>query len=135
MKTIRTGTKRSKFTEHAIYENGYYYFPKTLRRDKKTSFISACYFDRYRGKWEEDTFRLTEELTTRITDHAKKNGLLRTYNVQSNVGKARHVVNFHDGQKTHPDGSPFYDVRTFNNKDTLATFIKALEEQDYTEEK
>ena len=29
------------------------------------------------------------------------------YHIQSNIGKAKHVVNFHDGHKTHKDGSPF----------------------------
>jgi len=50
-----------------------------------------------------------------------------------NVGRARYVVNFHDGTKTHSDGSPFYDIRIFGNKKDKARFVKSLLAKGYTE--
>jgi hypothetical protein len=52
------------------------------------------------------------------------------YEVQ-NVGSAKYVVNYHDGAKTHRDGSPFYDVRIFTNKRVKAEFVKALVADGY----
>ena len=42
------------------------------------------------------------------------------------VGKIKYLINFHDGIKTHKDGSPFYDIKTFKNKKLLNAFIKTL---------
>jgi len=58
----------------------------------------------------------------------------KSYNTQMNVGKAKYVVNYHDGKKTHGDGSPFYDVAIFSNKKVFADFVKNLKRQGYTEE-
>ena len=58
---------------------------------------------------------------------------MKTYTVQENIGRARYVVNFHDGAKRHPDGSPFRDVRIFTNKKAKAQFVRALVADGYTE--
>lgn len=58
----------------------------------------------------------------------------KVYNEQHGVGKAKYVVNFHDGKKMHKDGSPFYDIALFSNKKALAMFIKGLKSQGYKEE-
>lgn len=50
-----------------------------------------------------------------------------------NVGHAKYVVNHHDGQKTHPDGSPFFDVSIFSNKRELNAFVKELRSKGYAE--
>lgn len=55
----------------------------------------------------------------------------RVYNTQENIGKAKYVVNFHDGKKAHPDGSPFYDIRIFRNKKKRDAFIKELKGNGY----
>jgi len=55
----------------------------------------------------------------------------KLYYVQDNIGKAKYVVNFHDGIKTHDDGSPFYDVRTFRNRVERDQFVKELEARGY----
>ena len=47
------------------------------------------------------------------------------YYVQQNIGQVKYVVNFHDGVKTHDDGSPFFDVRIFSNKKKMDAFIKS----------
>jgi hypothetical protein len=55
----------------------------------------------------------------------------KVYNVQNNVGKAKYIVNFHDGEKKHPDGSPFYDIEISKNKRDLGKFVKKLEADGY----
>ena len=48
-----------------------------------------------------------------------------------NVGKVKYVVNFHDGVKTHKDGSDFFDIECFKNKNSFMKFVKDLEKQGY----
>jgi len=49
-----------------------------------------------------------------------------------NIGKAKYTINYHDGQKTHIDGSPFYDIMIFKNKKDLHEFITKLSIEGYT---
>ena len=58
----------------------------------------------------------------------------KTYNTMSNVGKAKYVVNFHDGEKTHKDGSRFYDMSIFKNAKDLESFEKGLKSKGYVKE-
>lgn len=60
--------------------------------------------------------------------------MMKCFNYMQNVGKCRHVVNFHDGEKTHADGSPFYDVRIFNNKQATHQFMRELIAAGYVED-
>ena len=60
-------------------------------------------------------------------------GLDKVYYFQYNVGSSKYVVNYHDGEKKHPDGSDFYDIFLTNNKRTLAKFVNDLKKQGYTE--
>lgn len=55
------------------------------------------------------------------------------FNIQHNVGKAKYVVNHHDGKKTHGDGSAFFDVAIFSNKRKLNAFVKDLRSKGYVE--
>ena len=55
------------------------------------------------------------------------------YNLRYNIGKAKYVVNFHDGKKTHKDGSKFFDIQIFSNKKNRDKFIKSLTTQGYKE--
>ena len=48
-----------------------------------------------------------------------------------NVGKCKDVVNYHDGEKKHADGSDFYDIRIFSNKKERDKFIKSLKGEGY----
>jgi len=57
----------------------------------------------------------------------------KVYYEQHGVGKTKYGVNYHDGVKTHKDGSPFYDLALFTNKKALAAFIKVLKSQGYKE--
>lgn len=58
---------------------------------------------------------------------------MKTFNTQANIGRVRYVVNFHDGVKTHKDGSAFFDTRCFSNKRKQDAFIRALRRAGYTE--
>lgn len=52
---------------------------------------------------------------------------------QTNIGKAKYVVSYYDGEKKHKDGSPFYDIATFKSKNRLKVFLSNLKKQNYTE--
>jgi len=57
----------------------------------------------------------------------------RRFAVQYGIGKAKYVVNFHDGVKKHGDGSDFFDIAIFKNKKKLNAFIKSLASDGYKE--
>ena len=59
----------------------------------------------------------------------------KQFNTMMNVGKAKYVVNFHDGVKTHPDGSDFYDIALFSNKKFFVRFVRDLKKEGYREAK
>ena len=60
-----------------------------------------------------------------ITDIEPK--LLKLYSLQCNVvGKVKYLINFHNGIKTHEDGSRFFDIKTFSNKAEMEIFEKDL---------
>jgi hypothetical protein len=58
----------------------------------------------------------------------------KRFNVQANIGKARHVVNFHDGKKRHPDGSDFFDIEIFKSIRLRDRFVRGLRRDGYAEE-
>lgn len=51
---------------------------------------------------------------------------MKEFSETQNVGKVRYVVSHHNGAKLHKDGSPFFDVATFQNKRKKARFVKGL---------
>ncbi len=57
---------------------------------------------------------------------------MKTYHLAENVGKSKHVVSFHNGEKKHKDGSRFFDVAIFSNKRKLERFTKTLQAEGYT---
>jgi hypothetical protein len=58
---------------------------------------------------------------------------MKNYYTQQNVGQVRHTVNYHDGVKTHGDGSPFYDMVTCRTKKSLDKIIRDLQKGGYIE--
>jgi hypothetical protein len=62
-----------------------------------------------------------------------KSGVQKTFRTQDNIGTAKYTVSFHDGIKTHSDGSKFFDIRLFRNKKKRDQFIKELKAEGYTE--
>ncbi len=58
----------------------------------------------------------------------------KSYKEQHGIGKAKYTVSFHDGKKTHKDGSKFYDIKIFKNQKDLANFITKLKKDGYSKE-
>lgn len=58
---------------------------------------------------------------------------MKVYYWMFNVGKSRYSINFHNGNSTHRDGSPFFDLRIFSNRRKAEAFVKSLERDGYTE--
>ena len=58
---------------------------------------------------------------------------MKIFYLQSNIGKAKYVVNFHNGVKTHSDGSRFFDISIFRNKKKRDAFIETLLNDGYIE--
>jgi len=56
----------------------------------------------------------------------------KTFNTMENIGKAKYVVNHHDGVKSHHDGSPFFDIAIFTNKKARDKFCADLSSQGYS---
>lgn len=59
---------------------------------------------------------------------------MKRFNTQMNIGCAKYVVNHHDGEKKHADGSDFFDIATFKNKKPFNSFVKNLVSQGYTQQ-
>lgn len=57
----------------------------------------------------------------------------KSFNLMFNIGKAKYVVNHHDGEKKHKDGSPFFDISVFSNKKKRDAFIKGLKSKGFIE--
>jgi len=58
---------------------------------------------------------------------------MKEYYLQENIGRAKYVVNYHNGIKTHKDGSRFFDMGIFSNKQKLEAFVKELIRKGYKE--
>jgi hypothetical protein len=58
----------------------------------------------------------------------------KRYKEQPGIGKSKYTVSFHDGKKTHKDGSDFFDIKIFKNKPDLKNFVKELESKGYVQE-
>lgn len=58
---------------------------------------------------------------------------MKRYNLDFNIGRSKYVVNFHDGVKTHKDGSPFYDIAIYSNKRKMEAFVRRLQKLGYVE--
>lgn len=56
---------------------------------------------------------------------------MKVYNIQYGIGRAKYVLNYHDGIKKHSDGSPFFDIKIFKNKDKLTRYISGLASLGY----
>ena len=56
---------------------------------------------------------------------------MKTYRDNPQIGNVRHSVSFHDGTKTHPDGSPFFDLRIFTRQRDKEAFVRQLTRAGY----
>ena len=60
---------------------------------------------------------------------------MKRFNLMYGIGKAKYVVNFHDGVKKHNDGSDFFDIAIFKNKKKLNAFVSELKNTGYVEKR
>lgn len=58
----------------------------------------------------------------------------KRYKEMNGVGKSKYTVSHHDGEKKHKDGSNFYDIKLFKNKNEKNKFVKDLDSKGYTKE-
>ena len=58
--------------------------------------------------------------------------MMKKFSIQNNVGTAKYIVNFSNGEKFNKDGSIFWDIRIFKNKKKRDSFIKELTRSGYT---
>jgi len=56
---------------------------------------------------------------------------MKRFNLKHNVGKVKYLVSYHDGEKKHKDGSDFFDIACFKNKQKLNVFISSLVKHGY----
>jgi hypothetical protein len=59
----------------------------------------------------------------------------RRFHLHYNIGRAKYVINYHDGEKTHADGSRFYDMAIYGNKRKQQAKIRELRAAGYIETK
>jgi len=57
---------------------------------------------------------------------------MKTFNLMQNIGHAKYVVNYHNGEKKHADGSAFFDIDIFRNIKKRNTFVNQLIADGYT---
>lgn len=58
---------------------------------------------------------------------------MKTFYLRYNVGKVKYLISFHNGKKTHPDGSKFYDIKCLKSKEAVKTFRNELIRKGYVE--
>ena len=58
---------------------------------------------------------------------------MKKFKIMFNVGKAKYVINSHDGVKKHKDGSDFFDIDIFKNKKLFNKKINDLKKEGYVE--
>ena len=51
---------------------------------------------------------------------------MKTFYLEYGIGECKYVVNYHDGEKTHEDGSLFFDIAIFKNKTKANRFVRGL---------
>ena len=59
--------------------------------------------------------------------------MAKNYYIMYNVGKAKYLLNTHNGVDIHKDGSPFYGCEIFKNKKKLQARIAELKKEGYAE--
>lgn len=62
-----------------------------------------------------------------------ENSNVKDFYTQYGIGRAKYLVNYHDGIMTNKDGSKFYGIKIFKNKKLLKVFIDNLIGNGYIE--
>ena len=90
---------------------------------------TAAYKDKKDAeKWAKDLGGVTMIVKRKVKgiDEGKKR-----YYQKDGIGKAKYTISYHDGKKTHKDGSDFFDIQIFKNKKDLAKFVNTLHKAGY----
>jgi len=90
---------------------------------------TAAYKDKKDAeKWAKDLGGVTMIVKKKVKgiDEGKKR-----YYQKDGIGKAKYTISYHDGKKTHKDGSDFFDIQIFKNKKDLAKFVNTLHKAGY----
>jgi len=58
---------------------------------------------------------------------------MKQYRLNYTIGKAKYVISYHDGVKTHNDGSPFFDIEICGNIKKFTMFERKLLADGYTQ--
>jgi len=58
---------------------------------------------------------------------------MKEFNLMYNIGKVKYVINFHDGNNFHNDGSKFFNINCFKNKKLFNLRINQLKNLGYVE--
>jgi hypothetical protein len=90
---------------------------------------TAAYKDKKDAeKWAKDLGGVTMIVKKKVRgiDEGKKR-----YYQKDGIGKAKYTISYHDGKKTHKDGSDFFDIQIFKNKKDLAKFVNTLHKAGY----
>lgn len=82
-----------------------------------------------KGKGEGPMGRPYDDEDEDDMDEGKKR-----FNVKYNVGKAKYVINHHDGKQTHKDGSDFFGISIYKNKKDFEKGQQDLIKKGYIEE-
>lgn len=67
-------------------------------------------------------------------DNFKAHLLSKRYNIMYNIGKAKYVINTHNGLDKHKDGGNFYGIEIYSNKRKFIKAINHLKRKGYTAE-
>ena len=59
---------------------------------------------------------------------------MKKYYLMRNIGASKYVLNYHDGEKKHDDGSDFYDIEISNNYKNIKRKIAELKKLGYREQ-
>ena len=124
-RTIKDIEKNSKILESVNEAYIVLYSPKKGVKPVTT----AAYKDKKDAeKWAKDLGGVTMIVKRKVKgiDEGKKR-----YYQKDGIGKAKYTISYHDGKKTHKDGSDFFDIQIFKNKKDLAKFVNALHKAGY----
>lgn len=56
---------------------------------------------------------------------------MKEFNIMYNIGRAKYVINYHNGIDTHPDGSRFFGIVILSNKKELQKATNKLIKEGY----
>lgn len=120
-------------TVEVIFANPEYNYttavsPTTTEESARKYFVGTSFNV---ASYPKEQFEEVVDIKFTPNPNNKKASGKKKYYPQYNVGKAKYVMNFYDGEKTHKDGSEFYDMRTFTNKKDFIKFEKELIKDGY----